>query len=80
MGYSNQDFYDQIHKKLKKRTIVPSIDAHLHLVDFLQEGGNVNKLIKEMEEGNIQKAVIFGMPVVKKMGPLSKRKTFLLHI
>lgn len=74
MGYSNRDFYEQIHKKLKAKTIVPSIDAHLHLVDFLQEGGNINKLIKEMDEGNIQKAVIFGMPVIKKWAHYQKEK------
>lgn len=74
MGYSNQNFYEQLHKRLKTKTIVPSIDAHLHAVDFLQEGENADQLFKEMEEGNIQKAVLFGMPLIKKWAYYRKDK------
>jgi len=74
MGYSNRDFYEQIHKRLKTKTIVPSIDAHLHAVDFFQQGEDTDALFKEMDEGNIAKAVVFGMPVMKKWSHYRKHK------
>jgi len=74
MGYSSSGFYEEIHKRLKKKTIVPSIDAHLHVVDFLQEGESADALFTEMEAGNIQKAVVFGMPVKKKWAYYRKDK------
>ncbi len=63
-----------MHRRLKTKTVVPTIDAHLHMVDFLQRGENFDELFKEMDEGNIKKAVIFGMPVIKKWFHYRKHK------
>jgi hypothetical protein len=41
------------------------IDAHLHVVNFLQETPGGDALIHYMDQSNIAKAVIFGMPVTK---------------
>jgi len=72
MGYSNENFYQQIHKLHKTKTNVPTIDAHNHLVDFLQESSGIYSLMEAMEKANIKKSVIFGMPVTKKW--MSHRK------
>ncbi len=41
------------------------IDGHLHVVNFLQETPGGDALIHYMDQANIDKAVIFGMPVTK---------------
>ncbi len=43
----------------------PMIDAHLHVVSFLQETPGAELLIHHMDEANIAKAVVFGLPVTK---------------
>ena len=42
------------------------IDAHLHVVDFLQEGDGLTRLLSAMDGASVERAVIFGMPVQKK--------------
>ena len=37
----------------------PMIDAHVHAVNFLQETKGFDNLITNMDEANIQKAVVF---------------------
>ncbi len=66
MRYSRENFYNRVHKLLKTKTSVPTIDAHLHVVDFLQKHESFEQLITQMDGANIAKSVIFGMPVVKK--------------
>jgi hypothetical protein len=41
------------------------IDAHLHLVNFLQESPGPEILIRSMNNAGIEKAVVFGLPVTK---------------
>lgn len=41
------------------------IDAHLHAVDFTQETPGGDALIYYMDQANVEKAVIFGLPVSK---------------
>lgn len=41
------------------------IDAHLHVVSFLQETPGGEKLIEYLDRANIGKAVIFGLPITK---------------
>lgn len=41
------------------------IDAHIHIIDFLQETEGLKKLLYYMDKTNIKKWVIFGMPVKK---------------
>ena len=41
------------------------IDAHLHVVNFIQETPGGDALIYAMDQANIGKAVIFGLPVTK---------------
>lgn len=43
----------------------PTIDAHLHVINFLQETPGGDALMYYMDRANIGKAVIFGMPVTK---------------
>ncbi|MCG8563618.1 MAG: amidohydrolase [Desulfobacterales bacterium] len=60
------------------RAVVPVVDMHLHYVDFLQHtdsfethrdlesGRAVTGLVKAMEDGNISRNLVFGLPVKKK--------------
>ena len=41
------------------------VDAHLHVVNFIQETPGGEALIKSMNRANVGKAVIFGLPVAK---------------
>ncbi|MBO3457674.1 amidohydrolase family protein [Aetokthonos hydrillicola Thurmond2011] len=41
------------------------IDAHLHVVDFLQDTQGLRKCLKYMDKGNIAHACVFGLPVSK---------------
>ena len=41
------------------------IDAHLHVVNFIQESPGSEALLRAMNKSNVEKAVIFGLPVVK---------------
>ena len=41
------------------------IDAHLHVVNFIQETPGGDALLYYMDQANIDKAVIFGLPVSK---------------
>jgi predicted TIM-barrel fold metal-dependent hydrolase len=41
------------------------IDAHLHVVNFIQETPGGGALIEAMDRANVSKAVIFGLPVAK---------------
>lgn len=41
------------------------VDAHLHVVNFCQTTPGSNVLIQSMDKANVDKAVIFGLPVAK---------------
>lgn len=41
------------------------IDAHLHVVDFLQDTGGLRKCLKYMDKANISHSCVFGLPVTK---------------
>lgn len=41
-------------------------DAHVHVVDFFQEGEPLPELIRAMDKGNIDHAMISGIPLMKK--------------
>ena len=43
----------------------PMIDTHVHAVNFLQETPGFENLITHMDRANIQKAVVFWLPVTK---------------
>jgi len=43
----------------------PLIDAHLHVVNFVQETPGAEALIRAMDRANVGRAVIFGLPVAK---------------
>ena len=42
------------------------IDAHIHFVDFNQETEGFDSLLRAMDDCNVERAVIFGLPVKKK--------------
>lgn len=44
----------------------PLIDAHLHAVSFLQESPGLDALVAQMDRANVERAVIFGLPVTKR--------------
>ena len=41
------------------------VDAHLHVVNFIQESPGGEALIDAMDRANVKKAAIFGLPVAK---------------
>lgn len=43
----------------------PLIDAHLHVVNFIQQTPGGEALLHYMDQANVGKAVIFGLPVAK---------------
>jgi hypothetical protein len=43
----------------------PLVDAHLHVVNFVQETPGGAALIEALDRANVGKAVIFGLPVAK---------------
>lgn len=42
------------------------IDAHVHLVDFMQETEGLRSLIQAMDRANVKKSVVCGIPLKKK--------------
>ncbi len=44
----------------------PVIDSHIHLVDFLQYSDGLPALLDQMDQAGVERAVIFGMPLIKK--------------
>lgn len=43
----------------------PIIDSHLHFLDFTQQSDGFEALVKKMDEANVTKAIVFGMPMAK---------------
>ena len=41
------------------------VDSHLHFLDFTQRTDGFEALTRAMDEAGVEKAVIFGMPLVK---------------
>lgn len=50
------------------------IDAHVHGVDFLQEGDGLEQLLRAMDAAGIERAVVFGLPLVKKWSVVEQRE------
>jgi len=44
----------------------PMIDAHVHVVNFTQNTPGFKNLLSYMDRANIQKAAVFGLPLMKK--------------
>ncbi len=42
------------------------VDAHLHYVNFMQETNGTRELLEAMDKAGVEKAWIFGLPVIKK--------------
>lgn len=42
------------------------IDCHVHVVNFLQQTPGLARLVEYMDETNLEGAVVFGLPVMKK--------------
>ena len=42
------------------------VDSHIHVVDFLQDSEGLPALLQQMDQAGVDRAVIFGMPVIKK--------------
>ncbi len=61
-----KSFYDAISDYEKERCAYPLIDTHVHCVDFLQQTDGLKALIERMDEANILRSVVFGLPVIKK--------------
>jgi hypothetical protein len=65
MSFS-QHFHKKIGQIAESEAVLPVIDMHLHLVDFVQKTEGLPVLIKAMRRANIHKSVVFGLPVIKK--------------
>lgn len=50
------------------------VDAHLHYVNFMQETDGTEKLLRAMDKAGVEKAWIFGLPVIKKWEEDAPRK------
>jgi hypothetical protein len=59
-------FEEKIQQQHEDRAILPVIDVHVHFVDFLQRSDGFGPLLSSMEQGNIDKVLVFGLPVKKK--------------
>ncbi len=47
------------------RMMLPSVDSHLHYLDFTQRSDGFPALASEMDAAGVEGAVVFGMPIVK---------------
>ena len=55
-------------------------DAHLHLVDFLQQSDGIQALIRAMDEGGVEHSMVSGLSLVKKWDAQSaQRPTYYLN-
>ena len=72
MSY-HANFHQKIAAHNETRANRRVIDAHLHIVDFIQETDGLQRLLQAMDAGNIGKAVIFGLPVKKKWEAFEKK-------
>jgi hypothetical protein len=59
-------FEDKINQSADETIEVPTVDAHIHIVNFLQETDGLPALLQAMDKANVEKSVIFGLPVRKK--------------
>jgi len=65
MSYRSE-FSKRLKKAEETEVCVSSVDMHVHLVDFLQQTDSLRNLLMEMERANVERAVVFGIPVKKK--------------
>lgn len=61
--YSGAD--DAIQPQAAPSLRYPVVDNHLHFFDFTQQSDGFPTLVKAMDEAGVDKAVVFGMPMVK---------------
>jgi predicted TIM-barrel fold metal-dependent hydrolase len=59
-------FREKIDAYHEDRPLVPLVDAHIHLVTFLQTSEGLSTLLESMKSANVTKSVVFGLPVKKK--------------
>jgi hypothetical protein len=62
----NPRFLETIERVSETKACRPAVDAHLHLVDFLQDTDGLEKLLIIMNKAGIERSVICGLPVRKK--------------
>ena len=67
MSYS-LEFHKRMEALQVSKSTVPGgvLDMHLHMVDFIQNTEGLHTLLGAMDEANVTRAVIFGLPVTKK--------------
>ena len=67
MSY-NLEFHKRMEALQVTKSTVPGevLDMHLHMVDFIQNTEGLYTLLGAMDEVNVTRAVIFGLPVTKK--------------
>ena len=66
-------FHHKIIAHEETQPVVPVVDAHLHVVDFIQESDGLPALLRAMDAGNVSRAVVFGLPLKKKWEAIEKR-------
>jgi len=50
------------------------IDGHIHFVDFLQNTDGIHALLQRMDEAGVSRAVLFGMPLIKRWDAFEPRE------
>ncbi|MCM0755441.1 amidohydrolase [Desulfovibrio aminophilus] len=50
------------------------VDCHLHYLDFLQVTDGLERLVEAMNAANVERAVLFGMPMIKQWDPSAPKK------
>lgn len=63
---STREFLEKAATLDPRHCGMPLVDAHLHSVDLLQEGDDLDTLIDRMDEAGVEATVLFGLPVIKK--------------
>jgi len=56
---------DNIQQSAAASLRYPVVDNHLHYFDFTQQSDGFPALVKAMDEAGVERAVVFGMPLVK---------------
>jgi len=52
--------------------IIPTIDSHIHFVDFVQKTNGMDELLEGMDNSNVKKAVLFGVSIIQKWNAVER--------
>jgi hypothetical protein len=73
MSFSHT-FRQKLDQAPEATAAIPIIAMPLHLVDFTKHTEGIQVLLQKMQQANIPRAVVFGLPVRKKSAHLPPSK------